>query len=69
METFGAAIPYMLGFALAATFAVLMVGIFSYAFSGEFNRKHGNTLMRWRVIAQGIAILLFALMAFAFGKP
>ena len=28
---------------------------------GEVNRKYGNKLMRWRVILQGIALLLFVL--------
>lgn len=69
METLGSLLPYLLGLALAATFVILMVGIFSFAFSGDFNRKHANTLMRARVIAQGVAVALFALLAFTAARP
>ena len=27
---------------------------------GEFNKRHGNKLMRYRVIAQAVALLIFA---------
>lgn len=47
--------------ALSATLAVLFAGLFSMARGGDFNRKHGNRLMRWRVIAQGAALALIAL--------
>ena len=43
------------------TFAVLVTGLIAMARGSEFNRKHSNRLMQLRVIAQGIAILLFAL--------
>jgi hypothetical protein len=43
------------------TLAVLVTGIFAMARGGEFNRKHSNRLMRLRVIAQGIALVLFAI--------
>ncbi len=43
------------------TLAVLVTGIFAMARGGEFNRKHSNRLMRLRVIAQGIALALFAI--------
>jgi hypothetical protein len=47
--------------AMVMTLGVLFAGLFSMARGGEFNRKYGNRLMRWRVIMQGTAILLFAL--------
>ena len=43
------------------TLAVLVTGIFAMARGGEFNRKHSNRLMRLRVVAQGIALVLFAI--------
>lgn len=55
---------FVFGLAIAAamiTLAVLATGIFAMARGGEFDRKHSNRLMRLRVIAQGIAILLFAI--------
>lgn len=51
-----------LGIALAATAVVLLSGIYSMARGGEFNRKYGNTLMRWRVALQGCALLLLVLV-------
>ncbi len=43
------------------TLAVLVTGIFAMARGGEFNRKHSNRLMRLRVVAQGFALVLFAI--------
>lgn len=68
MENLGTVIPYLLGFALAATFAILVIGIISFAVSPEFSRKHSNKLMRGRVIAQGLAIALLAILAFVMGS-
>lgn len=38
--------------------AILAVGVGGYAKGGEFNKKYGNKLMRWRIGAQFVAILL-----------
>lgn len=58
-------IPCMMIFlivvAMLITLGVLFTGLISMARGGEFNRKYGNKLMRLRVIAQGVAILLFGL--------
>lgn len=37
---------------------ILMVGIGSFAKGGEFNRKHSNRLMRYRIAAQALAVIL-----------
>ncbi len=50
--------------ALIATVLVLLVGVFSMAKSGDFNRRHGNKLMRARVAVQGMAILILVLIWF-----
>jgi Hypoxia induced protein conserved region. len=47
--------------AVLAVLVVLMVGIGGFARGGEFTRKHANRLMRWRIIAQAIAIALILL--------
>ena len=44
--------------ALLAVLAVLMTGVIGMAKGGEFNRKYGNILMRWRVVLQGLAVAL-----------
>lgn len=50
-------------FVIAAltTLAVLFAGLFVMARGGEVNRKYGNKLMRWRVMAQAVALLFFAI--------
>ena len=48
--------------------AVLMVGIGGFARGGDFNRKHANRLMRWRIIAQAVAIVLVVLFVWLRGK-
>jgi len=37
---------------------ILMLGIGSFAKGGEFNRKHANRLMRYRIAAQALAVVL-----------
>ncbi|CUX81029.1 MAG: Hypoxia induced protein conserved region [Roseibaca calidilacus] len=37
---------------------VLVVGIGGFGRGGAFNQKHGNRMMRYRLIAQFIAVLL-----------
>lgn len=47
--------------------AILAFGISGFAAGSEFNRKHANKIMRWRIGAQFIAIILI-LIAVAFGR-
>ena len=37
---------------------ILMFGIGSFAKGGKFGKKYSNKLMRWRIIAQAVAVLL-----------
>ena len=57
--------PILAGIAMVVTLGVLFSGLITMARGGEFNRKHGNKLMRWRVLAQGFALLLFAIAIMA----
>ncbi|MEM9584459.1 MAG: twin transmembrane helix small protein [Pseudomonadota bacterium] len=43
---------------------ILLVGIGGFAKGGDFNRKHANKVMRYRIYAQFVAILL--ILAFVF---
>ena len=52
---------YVVAAACLAVVVILMVGIGGFAKGGEFNRKHANRLMRWRIIAQFIAVVLILL--------
>ncbi|MHC8508650.1 MAG: HIG1 domain-containing protein [Rhodospirillales bacterium] len=48
--------------AMLATFVVLVIGVVSFAVNGRFYQKNANRLMRLRVIMQGLALLVFALI-------
>lgn len=52
---------YSVLMALAATFLALIFGLFSLFKGGEFNARFGNKAMQWRILLQGIAIILFTL--------
>lgn len=47
-----------------AVLAILMVGIGGFARGGEFNRKHGNRIMRYRIAAQALAVVLILVFVF-----
>lgn len=47
--------------ALCAVVVVLAVGIGGFGIGGAFNARNGNRMMRWRIIAQAIAIALMLL--------
>ena len=44
--------------------AILMTGIGGFAKGGDFNRKHANRIMRYRIIAQACAVALILLFVF-----
>ncbi|MFP7569912.1 twin transmembrane helix small protein [Marivita sp. S2033] len=46
---------------------VLFFGIGSFAKGGEFNKKYANKAMRWRIIAQFVAVLLILLFVWVRG--
>ena len=52
---------FVVAFACLAVLAILMVGIGGFAKGGDFNRKHANRIMRWRIGAQFIAVILILL--------
>jgi len=43
---------------------ILMIGIGGFAKGGDFNRKHANRIMRWRIYAQFGAVVLILLFVF-----
>lgn len=50
--------------ACLAVLIILLIGIGGFAKGGDFNRKHANRLMRYRIYAQAIAVAL--ILAFVF---
>jgi hypothetical protein len=55
-------IAILLLLAMAATAAVLAVGLVGFFLGGRFNEKYGNKLMRARVGLQFLAIVLLGLL-------
>jgi hypothetical protein len=50
--------------AVLVVLGILMVGIAGFARGGEFNRKHANRIMRYRIAAQAAAVLVILLFVF-----
>jgi hypothetical protein len=55
------AFAILMGIAMLATVAALLVGIFGMARGGTFAKQYGNKLMWARVYCQGAALLFFTL--------
>jgi len=42
------------------TAIILMFGIGTFTRGGDFNRRNGNKIMRWRLAAQFVAVIFIA---------
>ena len=62
MEFLQSILPYAVIAAMLAVLASLGLGVFGMARGGQFNARHANRFMRWRVGFQALAIALFALL-------
>ena len=51
-------LAFMIPAAIIATAIALVIGIAGFARGGEFNKKHGNRMMRLRILFQAVAIVL-----------
>ena len=47
---------------MIATLVVVVVGVIAMAVNGKLNKNHSNKLMRFRVLFQAVAILVFVLL-------
>ena len=47
--------------AVLIVLAILLTGVGGFAKGGDFNKKHANRIMRWRIYAQAVAIALILL--------
>jgi hypothetical protein len=50
--------------ACLAVLAILLVGVGGFARGGEFNKKYANKIMRLRIGAQFLAVILILLFVF-----
>jgi len=55
----------LLSVTILGTLAVLAAGFISMSRGGDFNARHGNRLMRLRVMLQGAAVAILAALIFA----
>lgn len=46
---------------------VLLTGVGGFAKGGEFNKKHANRIMRYRIYAQAVAVALILLFVWLRG--
>ncbi|MEO1640752.1 MAG: twin transmembrane helix small protein [Pseudomonadota bacterium] len=54
--------------AVGAVLIILMLGIGTFGKGGEFNKKHANKIMRWRIGAQLIAVILIVVFVYLRGN-
>ncbi len=59
---------YVVVAAVLVVLVILMIGIGAFARGGEFNRRHANRLMRYRIVAQAVAVALILLFVFLRGQ-
>ena len=43
---------------------ILLLGVGSFGKGGEFNRKNANKIMRWRIGAQAVAVVLILIYVY-----
>ena len=55
---------WFMALSVAAVLIILMLGIGTFGKGGEFNRKHANKIMRWRIGAQLFAVILILVFVF-----
>ncbi|MCO4844203.1 MAG: twin transmembrane helix small protein [Yoonia sp.] len=53
--------------AVLIVLGILMFGIGTFGKGGEFNKKHANRIMRWRIGAQAVAVALILLFVYLRG--
>ena len=54
--------------AVLIVLAILLTGIGGFAKGGDFNRKHANRIMRYRIYAQFLAVVLILAFVLIRGK-
>lgn len=47
---------------------ILLFGIGTYTRGGDFNRRNANKIMRWRLAAQFVAVILIAAVVYLRGN-
>ena len=58
---------WLVSIAVLAVAVILLMGIGTFGKGGEFNRKHANKIMRWRIGAQAVAVVLIVIFFYLRG--
>ena len=61
MDPMKTVLTILVGICMLATLGVMLAGMLGLVRS-DGNAERSNTLMRWRVVLQGITLVLFALL-------
>ncbi|WP_019956655.1 twin transmembrane helix small protein [Yoonia vestfoldensis] len=59
---------WLVAVAVLLVLGILLLGIGSFGKGGEFYRKNANKIMRWRIGAQFVAVILIVLFVYLRGQ-
>jgi hypothetical protein len=58
---------WLMSLSVLVVLGILIWGIGSFGKGGEYNRKHANKIMRWRIVAQLFAVGMIVLFVYLRG--
>jgi hypothetical protein len=59
---------WLMSLSVLIVLGVLMWGMGSFGKGGEYNRKNANKIMRWRIGAQFVAVVMILLFVYLRGE-
>ncbi|MBR2575557.1 MAG: twin transmembrane helix small protein [Proteobacteria bacterium] len=59
---------WLVAVAVLLVLGILLLGIGSFGKGGDFYRKNANKIMRWRIGAQFVAVILIVLFVYLRGQ-
>jgi hypothetical protein len=59
---------WVMALSVLAVLGILLLGIGTFGKGGDFNRKHANKIMRWRIGAQLFAVVMIVLFVYLRGE-
>lgn len=54
----------LIAIAVLVVIGILGTGLIGFTKGGDFNRKHANRIMRYRIYAQAVAIVLILIVVY-----
>lgn len=49
---------FLIGIFFILTVVALVVGLVAFSLGGDFNKKYGNRMMKFRILFQAVAVVL-----------